>query len=91
MVAGTGPAAQAYPEVTFEAEVRVRYRHAGAKARIYPGERSFRAEFSVPQRAITPGQFVYPAVTVEDFEQVLVLVLLVARDREQALGLARLR
>ena len=40
----------------FEAEVRVRYRHTGAKARIFPTESSFRAEFAVPQRAITPGQ-----------------------------------
>jgi tRNA-uridine 2-sulfurtransferase len=46
----------ALPRAPFDAEVRVRYRHAGAAARIYPGERSFRAQFSAPQRAITPGQ-----------------------------------
>jgi tRNA-specific 2-thiouridylase len=46
----------AIPREPFEAEVRVRYRHAGAKARIFPFERGFRAEFSAPQRAITPGQ-----------------------------------
>jgi tRNA-specific 2-thiouridylase len=46
----------AVPREPFEAEVRVRYRHAGAKARIIPSERGFRAEFSAPQRAITPGQ-----------------------------------
>lgn len=44
------------PSAPFEAEVRVRYRHPGAKARIYPEQGSFRAEFSAPQRAITPGQ-----------------------------------
>jgi tRNA-specific 2-thiouridylase len=44
------------PREPFEAEVRVRYRHTGAKARIYPAEHSFRAEFESPQRAITPGQ-----------------------------------
>jgi tRNA-specific 2-thiouridylase len=44
------------PTQPFEAEVRVRYRHAGARARIFPEARSFRAEFESPQRAITPGQ-----------------------------------
>jgi tRNA-specific 2-thiouridylase len=46
----------AVPGEPFDAEVRVRYRHSGARARIYPAQDSFRAEFSAPQRAITPGQ-----------------------------------
>lgn len=44
------------PERPFEAEVRVRYRHAGARARVFPAAGSFRVEFEAPQRAITPGQ-----------------------------------
>ncbi len=44
------------PAAPFEADVRVRYRHAPARARVKPGARSFEAEFHAPQRAITPGQ-----------------------------------
>ena len=44
------------PEQPFEAEVRVRYRHGGARARVTPDASSFRVEFEAPQRAITPGQ-----------------------------------
>jgi tRNA-specific 2-thiouridylase len=44
------------PEQPFQAEVRVRYRHAGARARVFPGADSFRVEFESAQRAITPGQ-----------------------------------
>jgi len=57
----------AIPREPFEAEVRVRYRHAAAKARIFPGEGAFRAEFSAPQRAITPG----PAAVVYAGDEVL--------------------
>jgi len=51
-VAWCGPA----PEAPFEAQVRVRYRHAPAAARVIPTARGFVAEFAEPQRAITPGQ-----------------------------------
>jgi tRNA-specific 2-thiouridylase len=44
------------PRESFEAEVRVRYRHAPARARVTPTGRGFAAEFFEPQRAITPGQ-----------------------------------
>ena len=44
------------PAQPFEAEVRVRYRHAGARACVFPDAGSFRVEFEAPQRAITPGQ-----------------------------------
>ncbi|HEX6243459.1 MAG TPA: tRNA 2-thiouridine(34) synthase MnmA [Polyangiales bacterium] len=44
------------PEQPFEAEVRVRYRHAGARAWVFPAADSFRVEFESAQRAITPGQ-----------------------------------
>jgi tRNA-specific 2-thiouridylase len=44
------------PVEAFEAEVRVRYRHAPARARVFPTPRGFRAAFLEPQRAITPGQ-----------------------------------
>lgn len=44
------------PSAPFDAEVRVRYRHAGARARVVPAGASFRVEFEAPQRAITPGQ-----------------------------------
>lgn len=44
------------PGRPFEAEVRVRYRHAGARARVFPQPGSFRVEFEAAQRAITPGQ-----------------------------------
>ncbi len=51
-VAWCGPV----PESPFEALVRVRYRHAPAKARVTPTATGFFAEFLDPQRAITPGQ-----------------------------------
>lgn len=39
-------------------EVKIRYRHAGARARIEPGSHgALRVVFETPQRAITPGQF----------------------------------
>jgi len=44
------------PSQSFEALVRVRYRHTPAPARVTPEGAGFRAEFSSPQRAITPGQ-----------------------------------
>ncbi|MDB4991516.1 MAG: tRNA-specific 2-thiouridylase MnmA [Myxococcaceae bacterium] len=44
------------PREPFEAEVRVRYRHTAARARVLPGEHGFAVEFAEPQRAITPGQ-----------------------------------
>ncbi len=44
------------PTSSFEALVRVRYRHQPARARVTPEGHGFRAEFDAPQRAITPGQ-----------------------------------
>lgn len=44
------------PGEPFEADVRVRYRHTAARARVVPSERGFAVEFVEPQRAITPGQ-----------------------------------
>ena len=44
------------PDAPFEAEVRVRYRHAPARARVLPRGDAFEVEFEAPQRAITPGQ-----------------------------------
>jgi tRNA-uridine 2-sulfurtransferase len=44
------------PVQPFEADVRVRYRHAPARAWVVPGGASFRVDFHAPQRAITPGQ-----------------------------------
>jgi tRNA-specific 2-thiouridylase len=44
------------PREPFEADVRVRYRHTPARARVVPEGVGFRAEFFEPQRAITPGQ-----------------------------------
>jgi tRNA-specific 2-thiouridylase len=46
------------PSQPFEADVRVRYRHAPARARVVPEGGSFRVDFHAPQRAITPGQAV---------------------------------
>ena len=42
----------------FEAQVRIRYRHTPAPARVEPTEEGFRVSFESPQRAITPGQAV---------------------------------
>jgi tRNA-specific 2-thiouridylase len=51
-VAGAPPA-----DGPFEAEVRTRYRDAGAPAVVWPAGRDrFRVEFRTPQRAIAPGQ-----------------------------------
>jgi tRNA-specific 2-thiouridylase len=45
------------PRSSFEAEIRIRSTHAGARARIEPiGPDRFRAVFREPQRAIAPGQ-----------------------------------
>ncbi len=44
------------PTEPFEAQVRVRYRHTAAPARVTPTATGFSAEFFDPQRAITPGQ-----------------------------------
>ena len=44
------------PAEPFDAEVRVRYRHAPAPARVVPQVGSFEVHFRTPQRAITPGQ-----------------------------------
>jgi tRNA-specific 2-thiouridylase len=46
----------ATPDAPFEAQVRVRYRHSPAPARVSPTPSGFLAEFVEPQRAITPGQ-----------------------------------
>ena len=40
-----------------ECSAKIRYGHAGARARVWPaGAGSVRAEFEEPQRAVTPGQ-----------------------------------
>ncbi|MGB5222140.1 MAG: tRNA 2-thiouridine(34) synthase MnmA [Polyangiales bacterium] len=44
------------PAEPFEAEVRIRYRHRGARADITPNGTGFDVRFEEPQRAITPGQ-----------------------------------
>jgi tRNA-specific 2-thiouridylase len=44
------------PASPFQGEVRIRYRHAGARADIIPTGAGFEARFEEPQRAITPGQ-----------------------------------
>ncbi len=44
------------PANAFEGEVRIRYRHRGARADIVPRGSGFEVFFSEPQRAITPGQ-----------------------------------
>jgi tRNA-specific 2-thiouridylase len=44
------------PEDAFEGEVRIRYRHRGARADIIPSGNGFEVRFAEPQRAITPGQ-----------------------------------
>jgi tRNA-specific 2-thiouridylase len=57
----------AAPASPFEAQVRVRYRHAPARARVTPVANGFSAQFLEPQRAITPGQ---AAVVYRDDEVV---------------------
>ena len=44
------------PNQPFEAQVRIRYRHQAAAAKVTPTARGFLAEFEQPQRAITKGQ-----------------------------------
>jgi tRNA-specific 2-thiouridylase len=45
------------PRVPVEADVKIRYRHQSALARIEPGAPGrARLQFALPQRAITPGQ-----------------------------------
>src|SRR5690606_13070237 len=44
------------PLEPFRAQVRVRYRHRAADARITPTDTGFEAHFDEPQRAIAPGQ-----------------------------------
>ncbi len=44
------------PADEFEGEVRIRYRHRGALARVTPCGDGFEVRFDRPQRAITPGQ-----------------------------------
>ena len=44
------------PAEPFEGEVRIRYRHRGARADITPNGTGFDVRFEEPQRAITPGQ-----------------------------------
>jgi len=44
------------PADTFQGEVRIRYRHRGALARVTPTGDGFEVRFDEPQRAITPGQ-----------------------------------
>jgi tRNA-specific 2-thiouridylase len=55
--AGVNWIAFADPDKPVQAEVRVRYRHTPAPATITPlGNSRVRVKFTVPQRAITPGQ-----------------------------------
>lgn len=45
------------PAGSFSADVQIRYRHAGASARVTPlSDARVRVEFDAPQAAITPGQ-----------------------------------
>ena len=44
------------PATAFQGEVRIRYRHPGARADIIPNGNGFDVRFDEPQRAITPGQ-----------------------------------
>ncbi len=44
------------PTGSFEALVRIRYRHEPAPALVTPTDGGFRVRFGSPQRAITPGQ-----------------------------------
>ena len=59
----SGPA----PEAALDAQVRIRYRHAPAAARVSPCPGGFNALFREPQRAISPGQ----AAVVYDGDRVL--------------------
>jgi tRNA-specific 2-thiouridylase len=44
------------PDAAFEAQVRIRYRHAPADALVEPTQDGFRVRFREPQRALAPGQ-----------------------------------
>ena len=44
------------PAEPFQGEVRIRYRHRGARADVIPTSDGFEVHFDEPQRAITPGQ-----------------------------------
>lgn len=44
------------PASAFPGEVRIRYRHPGARGEITPIGDGFQVKFAEPQRAITPGQ-----------------------------------
>ena len=44
------------PARALQGEVRIRYRHGGARADVIPNEAGFEVRFDEPQRAITPGQ-----------------------------------
>ena len=44
------------PANAFQGEVRIRYRHRGARADVIPNGTGFEVRFDEPQRAITPGQ-----------------------------------
>lgn len=46
----------ARPSEPFEGNVRIRYRHPGARADIIPHADGFEVRFAEPQRAVTPGQ-----------------------------------
>jgi len=54
------------PESGFEAEVKIRYRHQPAPARVRAIGEGFDVEFAEPQRAVAPGQaaVVYRGATV---------------------------
>ncbi|MFP3982525.1 MAG: tRNA 2-thiouridine(34) synthase MnmA [Desulfurivibrionaceae bacterium] len=45
------------PELPATLQVRIRYRHPGASARVTGAGDGVRVEFQTPQRAVTPGQF----------------------------------
>lgn len=55
------------PTAPFRGQVRIRYRHRGARADIIPHGDGFEVRFEEPQRAITPGQ---AAVVYRDDEVV---------------------
>lgn len=44
------------PRAEFDAEVRIRYRHAPSPARVVPDAAGFHVRFETPQRAAAPGQ-----------------------------------
>jgi tRNA-specific 2-thiouridylase len=57
----------AAPREPFQAQVRIRYRHEPAAARVTPEQAGFRVRFDEPQRAVAPGQ----AAVVYQGERVL--------------------